>query len=188
MRKRRCLIKRKKGQIWIETVLYTLIALGVIALALAFIQPKIKEAQDRIVIEQTQEALNRLDDEIQDIWRGGAGNVRNPEITLKRGNLVIDSQSDSISYVLEDSNVMFTEPGVSVIDGKINITTIKKSRGYQVILKLDYRYDNKIDITFEDSDDTIETLTNSPTAYKLSLSNEGISGTNPRTIINIKII
>ena len=45
--------KRKKGQIWVETVIYTLIAFAMIGLALSFVKPKIDEIQDRGIIEQS---------------------------------------------------------------------------------------------------------------------------------------
>ena len=37
--------EKKRGQIWVETVIYTLIALILIGLVLTFITPKIKEIQ-----------------------------------------------------------------------------------------------------------------------------------------------
>ena len=45
----------RKGQIWIETVIYTLIGLALIGLVLAILTPKIKEFGDRQIIEQTIE-------------------------------------------------------------------------------------------------------------------------------------
>ena len=55
---------RKKGQIWIETVLYTLIGLSLIGLVLAFVTPKINEARDNLVIEQTKDVMKIFDDKI----------------------------------------------------------------------------------------------------------------------------
>ena len=42
-----------KGQIWVETVLYTLIALALIGITLAFVMPKINESKNNLIVEQT---------------------------------------------------------------------------------------------------------------------------------------
>jgi len=43
---------KKKGQVWIETVTYTLIAFVLIGLILAFVKPKIDELQDKALIDR----------------------------------------------------------------------------------------------------------------------------------------
>ena len=48
----------KEGQIWIETVLYTLIGLSLIGLTLTFVMPRINASKDIATIEQTMESLN----------------------------------------------------------------------------------------------------------------------------------
>ena len=56
MKKRGLVSKRsdKKAQVWIETVIYTLIALALIGTVLAFVKPKIQEIQDKIVKIQSE--------------------------------------------------------------------------------------------------------------------------------------
>ena len=44
---------KKNGQVWVETVIYTLIAFSLIAAVLAFVKPKIDELQDKAIIEQS---------------------------------------------------------------------------------------------------------------------------------------
>ena len=58
----RSLIKRKKGVVWVSTIIYTLIGLSVIALLLAVINPKIKEMKDSFVVKQSMVALGDFDD------------------------------------------------------------------------------------------------------------------------------
>ena len=41
-------MKFHKGQVWVETVLYTLIGLALIGVVLAIITPKINETRDKI--------------------------------------------------------------------------------------------------------------------------------------------
>ena len=50
-----------RGQVWVETVTYTLIALVLIGLVLSFTKPKIEELQDRTLIEQSIQVLKELD-------------------------------------------------------------------------------------------------------------------------------
>jgi len=51
----------KKGQIWVETVIYVLIALIMIGAVLAFINPKVKEIQDKLTLDKTVVLLEELD-------------------------------------------------------------------------------------------------------------------------------
>ena len=41
-------MNKKRGQVWVETVIYTLIALALIGTVLAFVKPKVEEMQDKI--------------------------------------------------------------------------------------------------------------------------------------------
>ena len=46
---------KKKGQIWVETVLYTLIGLALIGITLAIMMPKITQSREKVVVEQSIE-------------------------------------------------------------------------------------------------------------------------------------
>ena len=52
--------KNKRGQIWVETMVYTLIAFALIGLVLAFVKPKIQETQDKAIIEQSVNILKDI--------------------------------------------------------------------------------------------------------------------------------
>src|SRR3989344_7977654 len=58
---RSSLMRQTKGQIWVETVVYTLIAFTLIGLVLAFIKPKIEEIQDKGIVEQSVSVLQDMD-------------------------------------------------------------------------------------------------------------------------------
>ena len=58
-------IRFRSAQVWIETVLYTLIGLALIGIVLTFVMPRINEAKDKIVVEQTIASLNAFDEKIQ---------------------------------------------------------------------------------------------------------------------------
>jgi hypothetical protein len=76
----------KRGQIWVETVIYTLIGLSLIGLVLAIVTPKINDYRDRTVIDQTIESLNLFDEKVGEVL-GAPGNARVVEFRMKRGNL-----------------------------------------------------------------------------------------------------
>ena len=59
-------MSKKKGQVWIETVIYTLIGISLIALVLAFVMPKLNEKKDKLVIEQAAGALRELESKIDE--------------------------------------------------------------------------------------------------------------------------
>ena len=55
---------RKDGQVWVETVIYTLIGLAIIALVLTAALPKINAKKDEMMIEQSIEALGNIDSKV----------------------------------------------------------------------------------------------------------------------------
>ncbi|MBU2612794.1 MAG: hypothetical protein KKB62_03680, partial [Nanoarchaeota archaeon] len=76
---------KKKGQIWIETVTYTLVAFVLIALILAFVKPKIDQLQDQALIEQSFKMLNGIDSVVNSVYDTGIGNKRMVELSIKKG-------------------------------------------------------------------------------------------------------
>src|SRR4030042_3272487 len=96
----------KQAQIWIETVIYTLIAFVLIATVLAFVKPKIDEIQDNAIIEQSISMVNSIDSTIMEIIQGGSGNKRKVEVGIKKGELKIDGSGDSLVFEME-SNFLY---------------------------------------------------------------------------------
>ena len=94
-------IIKKRGQVWVETVIYTLIALALIGLVLTFATPRIAKARDRAVVEQTIASLNEFDKKIGSAIQT-TGNVRAIDFTMKRGELFIKSEEDKILFVLQE--------------------------------------------------------------------------------------
>lgn len=159
----------KKGQIWVETVIYTLIAFAMIGLVLQFVKPKIEEIQDQAIIEQSITVLRTLDSTIFEIVQGGAGNKRNIELKIKKGALTIDSTNDSLIFEIE-SKYEYSEPGKSVYQDEIEITNEKKSDLNLVTLARNYT--DKYNITYNNAE-IAKSITKSPTIYVLSISNQG---------------
>src|SRR3989338_1101690 len=130
---------RRQGQIWIETVLYTIIGLAVIALVLSYVYPRIQSAQEKIIVEQTIEALNKLDYQITKVQELGVGNQKIYSFAMKRGKLTIDAKEDVITFTITDLKSAYSEPGVEIQDGRVKLMTRTAKQGNTVILTLNYR-------------------------------------------------
>lgn len=166
----------KKGQVWIETVVYTLIGLVIIGIVISIATPKIKQMTDRAVVEQTITALNELNSKVY-VTQTAEGNSRELFFKIKKGKLVIDSAQNKIYYLLEETNLMYSQPGAEIRQGDIKILTEEKNKKYSIRLGLDYN----LDITFGEKNEN-KVLSQAPTAYHLLITNEGGG------ILNINLI
>ncbi len=164
--------KNRTGQVWIETVIYTLIGLSLIGLTLAILTPKIKEFRDRSLIEETLSSMNLFDSKINEIL-DAPGNRRRIDLALDKGVLSIDSIDDSLKFLLKNSKVKYSEPGVSLEIGRVNITTLKNGENYDIKLEIFYLHN----ISFEGKEDNVE-FTPVSIPYKFFVENKGIIGNN----------
>lgn len=160
----------KRGQIWVETVIYLLIALTMIGAVLAFARPKIQEIQDKAVIEQTIEILEEIDRQITQVNQGGVGNKRIIEIEIKKGELQLKGSNDEIVFSILGTNSLYSEEGVSVKKGKITAYTEKEGEVYNVRLSLEY--DGTYNIKVE-GDDRAKVIPKATTPYTISITNIG---------------
>ncbi len=176
-------MEKNKGQIWIETVIYTLIGLTLIAIVLVFGLPKINESRDRAVIEQSIDSLNLLDGKIREVIDAGSGNVRKINVfSIKRGELTINGDENSITFFLDDLAKPYSEPGESFKIGRINVLSAEERKKSSVKLTLDY--ENTADITFAGADGLRKFIAGS-TPYSLTFENKG-SNTGGVVIVNIE--
>lgn len=171
----------KKGQVWVETVIYILIAFVMIGLVLSFVKPKIEELRDKAVIEQTIEIMNNLDGILSDIVI--PGNKRIVEVGIRKGQMQILSLNDTIIFEIESAYI-YSEPGESISLGDINVTTEERGKYHLVTLKRDYF--SMYNLTYQNLE-IQKTFTASTVPYKLVVSNEG-SGTSNITKINFDLI
>ena len=172
----------RRGQVWVETVVYTLIGLSLIGLVLALITPRINEYRDRAVIEQTISSLNVIDAKIGETLQA-PGNTRVVDFLLKQGDIYVNAQNDSIIFVLENSHVVYSEPGQPTDIGRITVTTSTVGNTNRVELALLY----DIDIDYE-SNSTIRHYSAANTPYRFSFSHAGYSssGAGTRPIIFVR--
>ncbi len=167
-------MKNKKAQVWIETVIYTVIGLAIIGIVLAIATPAIGRYRDRAVIEQTISVLNDLDSEVKEVEYYGLGNRRPFEFRIKEGILEINSQEDKISYVLEESRMEYSELGIDIEQGDITIRTEKKGDRFDIFLSLSYE---DINITYNKNEEKMIFQPTS-TPYKIFIENLGGEKTN----------
>lgn len=157
----------KRAQIWVETVVYTLIGLALIGLVLTIITPKINELKDRKVIEQTIDSLNAIDSKINEVL-SAPGNVRIVEIELNKGEIYFDNANDLIRFELSESKSLFSEPDVEVFFGKVKVKTTEGVKRHKVELFLEYG----IDLKNEDGDG-LKKISQASVPYRLSIENRG---------------
>jgi len=170
----------KKGQVWIETVLYTLIGLALIALVLAFVMPKLNAQKDKMTVDQTISSLNDFDERINAVLTS-AGNVRTISLSMKRGTFSINSTVDSIQFYFDDLTAPYSEPGVPVQIGRVSVLSEKKQRGASVLLTLSYAEN----ITYKE-EDVDKLFTAAATPYKFSIENLGVlNSASGRNVISI---
>jgi hypothetical protein len=162
----------KKSQVWVETVIYTLIALTIIGLFLSFAKPKIEEIQDKAIVEQSAEMLESMNSIILDITQSGPGNQRSIEIGIKKGAINISSLNNQIIFDVE-GRYAYTEPGNYVNVGKLIAYTEKKGSLYRV--RLISNYAGVYNITYNGGKEE-RIIPKSPVPYRILVSNKGASG------------
>lgn len=165
-------MKNKRGQVWIETVIYILIGLSLIGLVLAYVLPKINEQKDRSFVEQTIVSLNAFDDKINEVIERGKDNKRIVEFSMKSGELYINPELNQIIFSITGLTKPYSEPGVSIPVGRVIIKTVEMKKSSSVNLTLDYSK-LKVEISFNNMTET-KKFTRSATPYQFSVENKGI--------------
>lgn len=177
---------KKKAQVWIETVIYTLIGLILIGTLLAFATPAIEKQKDKSVVEKTIEALNELDNNILEVKSSGVANTRETLFIIKKGSLAINSSSDKIIFKIDESSYAFSEIGkdVKIPGTNQKVLTQKKGKKYIITLTLDYA--KKIDITYDGNEED-KIFNEAPTPYVFIVENVGYDPSIPDGLVNIDI-
>lgn len=167
----------KRGQVWVETIIYTLIAFVMISLVLFFANPKITEAQDKTIIEQSIKVMEEINTVIISI--GVSGNKRLVELEIKKGDLKIDGVNNKIIFEIK-SKYLFSQPGEDIDYGGVIIRTEQKGEFNIITITSDYSASH--DLQYQKSDQ-LKTITKSASKYKLFITNEGGSP----TVINFEL-
>ncbi len=159
--------KRKKAQVWVETVIYTLIGLTIMGALIAVITPRVNLMIDRAIVSQSMDSLNFINGQVLDSYDKGAGNQRAISLNVKKGEYLIDSASDSISFILENTGYMASQINEATPQGDlIKITRDRGNKKYDVSITL--HYDN-MNLTYQNKEMN-RTFTTSSTSYDLIIS------------------
>jgi len=161
----------KKGQVWIETVIYTLIALAMIGAVLSFAKPKIEQMQDKSIIEESVKVLEEMNTIILDV-RKVSGNQRVFDLGIKKGSLTFNAEQEKIFFEIE-SKYRYSQPGEHIKSGSVDVFTeeLSSKKEYKILLTLDYSgtdYDLQLG-----NEDEIKQITKAASLYKISIVNRG---------------
>lgn len=163
----RCvLVRGARGQIWVETVIYTLIGLAIIGMVLAGALPKINAKKDEMTIDRSIEAIGNIDDKIYEVQRA-AGNRRVINLDVKKGSFIVNPAEDSISWIL-DSSFAYSEVGTTIPFGNMNVTTTGNG-DYKIELKIGY----KMNLTYDGDGIKEKQFNVAPIPYKIIIENKG---------------
>ena len=175
----------KQGQVWVETVIYTLIGLTIMGAIIAVVTPKITQMNDKILLTQTIDSMNKLNEQIQDSFLY-AGSQREITLMVKKGEYTIDAPNDNIQYLLKNTNLLYSQPNISITQGDMKILTVEKPGGKKYDIYLTLHYD--VNLTYGSENKEInKTLTSAPVAYRLLVINRG-SAPPALKVINIQSI
>ena len=172
------LIKDKQGQVWVETVIYTLIGLSVIGILLAVSTPKINDMKDRLRINEAVDILNQMDAKISEV-QSAPGNQRVYDLTINKGKVIINGTAgaDEIVWIIE-TNYKYSEPGKEFMVGDLNINTVGDGY-YKVSLTRGYN----VDLTVEGLDKSFE-MESSTLPYQLIIKSSTV-GSNIQVDISV---
>jgi len=171
----------KRGQVWVETVLYTLIAFALMGLVLGFAKPKIQQLQDKTIIEQSISMMESIDLAITEVIQGGSGNKRLIEVAIRKGMLNVDGSLNKLEYSLEGSYI-YSEPGEEIQEGNLIISS--EVRGKISTVKVGRDYSN-YNLTYQNLDE-LKIITKAATPYQIVISNKG-KDSSDKTIINFEL-
>ena len=161
---------KRKGVVWVSTVLYVLIGLAIISTLLAVLRPKIAETRDAFLIDQTVQGFNTLDDTIFRV-REATGNRFLYTLNLDKGTFYIDAINQKIYWNM-DSSYQYSEENKTISEGRIDALTTKISeKVWNVNLALDYSQE-RVDFTINGAK-KIQPLSKADLPYKVWISNNG---------------
>ncbi|MBU4308298.1 MAG: hypothetical protein KJ566_00680 [Nanoarchaeota archaeon] len=159
---------KKRGQVWVETMIYTLVAFALIAAVLFFVKPKVEEIRDQALIEQSLEVMKYFDSTILELGQSVSGNKREIEVGIKKGTLLIDGENEKIVFEMK-SKYEYSEPGEIISEGSLNVSTEKIGDENKITISKNY---SNYNLTFNSADES-KLISSSSTPYTIFVSNKG---------------
>jgi type II secretory pathway pseudopilin PulG len=173
-------IKNKKSQVWVETVIYTLIGLAIIGILLAVAKPKIDAMKDKATIEQSIEIMDLINEKIQAV-RSAPGNRRVVDLKVGKGSFIIDSGKDELIWVIDNSEIEYSEPGNWIpVSGHLKVLT-EEANPYTIILNMSY----SVNLKYNGEDTGTKEFDSAPVPYSLKIENLGVPEGESNTVIEL---
>lgn len=163
-----------KAQIWVETVIYTLVAITLISLVLAFALPAINERRDQNIVESSIVLMNDLSNRIDAVTFDGAGNQRVTQLNIKRGKLVVQPEDNILFFEIEDSKYAASEYEyplfVRVSGTSLELRTENLGDTYRITIRR--ILPENVNLTYNGKDQPWE-FSHAPTPYAVGIKNNG---------------
>ncbi len=163
------MIFKKRGQVWVETAIYTLIGLTIISIVLSFAMPQIDKVKDRAIISQTIDAMNIIDNKILEVEQA-QGSIGVISLKISKGKLDINNDADELLYTLEDTRLQLSEIGEEIKEGNLIVKTETYGKKYKITIKRIYL---GVDITYHGGVTGINTIHAAGTPYQIYIENKG---------------
>jgi type II secretory pathway pseudopilin PulG len=160
-----------KAQVWVETVVYTLIGLTIMGILLSLTIPQIEKTKDKSIITQTVNAMNLLNAKIQEC-KETTGSIRIVNLRVAKGKLEINPSRDLIVYTMENTGLELSEPGKPIEEAGIVLETQKKGDKYNINLTMNYAKD--LAITTQEESEDLKVMQAGTIPYKITIENNGI--------------
>ncbi|VVB78077.1 Uncharacterised protein [uncultured archaeon] len=158
-----------KGQVWIETVVYTLIGLAIMAILLSISMPQIEKIKDKSIITQTTDSLNVLNSKVSEAEEA-RGSIRVVNFKIAKGRLELNSSGNKVIYTLENTKLELSQIGESIKEGNVIMETKKSGDKFNIFLTMDYN--NTLNLTYNGKKET-KVLQAGTAPYKIILENTG---------------
>ncbi len=157
------------GQVWVETVTYTLIAIVMIGLVLSFAKPKIEELQDKTIIEQSVQMFKEFDLVMKEVGEGVVGNTRMIETTLKKGSIKVNPANDTLIFEMK-GRYQYSQPKQTYQEGALSIYTDTDGKYFPITITLNYS--GIYNITYSSLENQ-KIISKSSTPYEIYVSKKG---------------
>jgi type II secretory pathway pseudopilin PulG len=173
----------KKSQVWVETAIYTLMGLTLIAVVMGIALPQIENMKDRETIKQSIVALNLLNQKISEVLLSSS-NLRIYNLLISKGEFEIDCVNEMIYYRLKNTRLQFSELNEKIKEGDITILTEKYGSRYNIILSLNLSSNTNLTLNNQDNS---KILRPGPSPYSVKIYNTGAIDSFERYNIDVNI-
>ena len=139
-----------RGQIWIETVVYTLIGLALIGIVLAIVVPQVNKWNDLNRIQEAIGILNQIDSQrITPLAISDVGNKWSyGPFQVGRGRFYIDTEKEKIIWEISDSKEPYSQAGFIGTDGAVKYVSSEGDDEFNITMWLEYPHN----LTFNGED------------------------------------